>query len=236
MSGILSLYRELYALYHGSLPPQHVFWSCTWIAFALSASVLWYQEFSAKKRVQLSLKRIEEARPRIVPREPNPVSITTVRFGESGRRLFDAPFVRIRFTNDPLHSYPGAMVDGVVAKVRFLRERQVLLEMDGRWSDSDQPSTRDWRQSRNDLLSTNFGIGSEHDLDIAFKDVGTGEVFAWNNDNYNYIDTKKPEHLLTGDLIDVEVRLRGPWVDSCFQFQLRSVPHEGIEVTQPLAP
>ena len=48
MSGVLSLYRELYTLYHGTLPPQRVFWSCTWIAFVLAAGVLWWQEWQAQ--------------------------------------------------------------------------------------------------------------------------------------------------------------------------------------------
>lgn len=36
MSGALSVFREAYSLYHGSIPPQTVFWRCVWLAFILS--------------------------------------------------------------------------------------------------------------------------------------------------------------------------------------------------------
>ena len=134
-----------------------------------------------------------------------------------------------RFVNDPPHPYPNAIAKEIVAKIRFFRAESLLLEIDGRWADSDQPSLRDIRQSRNDLLRTQFAIGEEHDLDIAFRDPVTGTCFAWNNDNYNYPDMRKPEHRMDGDLFRVEVRLRGPWVDESFTFQFRNASG-GLEV------
>jgi hypothetical protein len=47
MSGILSLYRELYGLYVGTLPPRSVFWSSFYFAFVISAAVLWGLEHKA---------------------------------------------------------------------------------------------------------------------------------------------------------------------------------------------
>jgi hypothetical protein len=36
-----SLFRELYGIYSGALPARSLFWSCAWIAFVVSAAVLW---------------------------------------------------------------------------------------------------------------------------------------------------------------------------------------------------
>jgi hypothetical protein len=41
MSGILSIAREVYGLYSGTLPARSLFWSCVWIAFVVSAAILW---------------------------------------------------------------------------------------------------------------------------------------------------------------------------------------------------
>jgi hypothetical protein len=41
MSGGFSLFRELYGLYSGTVPARSMFWSCTLIAFILSAAILW---------------------------------------------------------------------------------------------------------------------------------------------------------------------------------------------------
>jgi hypothetical protein len=41
MSGGSSLFRELYGIYSGRLPARSLFWSCAWIAFVVSAAVLW---------------------------------------------------------------------------------------------------------------------------------------------------------------------------------------------------
>jgi hypothetical protein len=63
-------------------------------------------------------------------------------------------------------------------------------------------------------LETDFRIGAEHDLDIGFRDSQTGQFIAWNNDNYDYQDMKKPEHKLAGELFRVVLRLRGTWDDA----------------------
>jgi hypothetical protein len=95
----------------------------------------------------------------------------------------------------------------------------LLLAIDGRWADSDQPSIRDWRQSRTDLLRAEFGIDEEHSLDVAFRDDQTEEFYAFNNENCHYPLMKKPEHLLVGQRFMVRITLLGPWVDETFEFQ-----------------
>jgi hypothetical protein len=44
MSGILSIAREAYGIYSGTIPARSVFWSSVWIAFALSATISWIIE------------------------------------------------------------------------------------------------------------------------------------------------------------------------------------------------
>ena len=44
MTGALSLLREVYGIYRGAIPPATVFWRCVWIAFILSALVVWLEE------------------------------------------------------------------------------------------------------------------------------------------------------------------------------------------------
>jgi hypothetical protein len=46
MSGSLSLIREVHTLYSGTSPTRSFFWSCVWMAFALSAFFAWWQEHS----------------------------------------------------------------------------------------------------------------------------------------------------------------------------------------------
>jgi len=186
----------------------------------------------AKERTDVNeLRAKEQSRPRLRPKDPNPVSVSTGHINVA-QQPFNVRWVRIRFVNDPEYPSPSASADTVSAKVAFSSNGTLLLEMDGRWSDSDQPSIRDFRQSRNDLLTTSFAIGTEHDLDIAFMDLRTFDLFAWNNDNYNYPEGKKPEHQLMGNNFQIQVRLRGPWIDESFQFEMRSLPKD-VEVTQP---
>lgn len=44
MSGAFSLYRELYGLYVGVIPPKSLFWECMLIAFIISSAIAWVQE------------------------------------------------------------------------------------------------------------------------------------------------------------------------------------------------
>lgn len=55
MSGILAIYRELYALYSGKAPSVSVFWECVWIAFILSSFVAWMQEYWRASTAETSL-------------------------------------------------------------------------------------------------------------------------------------------------------------------------------------
>jgi hypothetical protein len=47
MSGALSVFREVYGLYSGVVPARSLFWSCMYLAFVISATVLWMLEHKA---------------------------------------------------------------------------------------------------------------------------------------------------------------------------------------------
>jgi hypothetical protein len=177
---------------------------------------------SQRDAYRLKLHQIEEAKPRIVLREPHAAYMEPVNIHAVGDVLNNVSFMTVRFVNQPQPPFPNSVARDVRVKLRFFEPMpagRLLLAIDGRWAASDQPSTRDWRQSRTDLLSAEFGIGEEHSLDIAFRDDHSGEFYAFNNENCHYPLMKKPEHLLVGDHFMVRISLLGPWVGETFEFQ-----------------
>jgi hypothetical protein len=176
---------------------------------------------------RLKLHQIEEAKPHITLREPNAAYIEPVKIHAIGDVLNTVSFMTVRFVNKPLGPFPNSVARDVRVKLRFFEPMQggrLLLAIDGRWAATDQPSVRDWRQSRTDLLRTEFGIEEEHTLDIAFRDDQSGEFYAFNNENCHYPLMKKPEHLLVGEHFMVRISLLGPWVDETFEFQFAHDP------------
>ena len=62
MSGGFSIFRELYGIYSGTLPARSLFWSCVWIAFVVSAAILWAMEHKAKEEAE---KKLTDLRPKL---------------------------------------------------------------------------------------------------------------------------------------------------------------------------
>jgi hypothetical protein len=171
---------------------------------------------------RLKLEQIEEAKPHIVLRQPDAAYIEAVTIQAIGNVTNNVSFIKVRFSNKPPVPFPNSVARDVRVKLRFFEPvpgGKLLLAIDGRWADSDQPSIRDWRQSRTDLLRMEFGIEEGHSLDVAFRDDQTGEFYAFNNENCPYPSMKKPEHLLVGQHFRVRISLLGPWVDETFEFQ-----------------
>jgi len=65
------LARELYGMYSGQLPPRSLFWSCTWIAFVVSAAILWVIEHRSTKalRTELDQLKLTPAKIEVTPYE-----------------------------------------------------------------------------------------------------------------------------------------------------------------------
>jgi hypothetical protein len=233
----LKHYLQLLDLFH-SLPP----WE--WVMILLCINFLLLFEGATRtvrdrerknNDLAAKLEIIERLRPRIRPKGLDAAHILSVQFSPPNVVPFIAPSLRVRLINDPEGSSQSAVAKGVGAKIQYSPGEQdgLPLEIDGRWADSDQPSIRDFRQSRNDLLRTDFSIGGEHILDIGFKDPQSGAFFAWNNDVYDYPGFKKPEFRLTGGSIAVEIRLRGPEVDKKFRFSF-VVDNQGLRIVEQL--
>jgi hypothetical protein len=69
------------------------------------------------------------------------------------------------------------------------------------------------------LLRTDFDIGAEHKLDIAFKLLEEDTAYIFNNDSYHFVPTlKNPAFALGPGTYLVRVRLRGIHVDEVFEF------------------
>lgn len=171
------------------------------------------------------LKQIEDTKPRIVLREPGAIHIQEVKPKNrmTGVVTGVLPFVKVRFINKPLGAFPNSIARSISAKISFYGpDAKLLLEMNGRWDDSDEPSSREAGKSRNDLLGADFGIEQEHGLDIAFKDPTFGHVFAFNSDNYDDDGFRKAKHLLLGTEFRVDIKLVGAYVDEAFSFQFAS--------------
>jgi hypothetical protein len=185
---------------------------------------------------RLKLDEIEEAKPHIILREPDAAYIEPVNIQAVGNVVNTVSFMTVRFVNKPHGPFPNAVAHDVRVKLRFFEPLPgggLLLAIDGRWADGDQPSTRDWRRSRTDLLRMDFGVEEERTLDVAFRDDQTGEFYAFNNENCHYPLMKKPEHLLRGQHFTVRISLLGPWVDENFEFQIAN-DWAGTKILQPM--
>jgi hypothetical protein len=187
---------------------------------------------------RLRLQQIDQARPHIVLREQNAEWVEPVHIQAVGNVTNVVSFVRVCFVNKPAGlPFPNSVARDVRAKVRFLEPTpggRLLLAIEGKWADRDQPPVRDWRQHKNDLLKMEFGIEEEHSLDIAFRDDQTGKFYAFNNDNYTYPQMKKPEHLLAGQRFLIRISLLGPWVDQTYEF-LFANDSSGTKIVRPLS-
>lgn len=237
MSGVLSIFREfLLFMAPDKVQEKPLFWACVRIAFVLSAGIAWYLEHRTSSERAARLDQIERAKPKIKLRQPGAVysELTALNFSDKqGRAIvsFNVPFLKVRFVNDPEHSYPATQANGVRAKINYHRcsEDVPVLSIDGRWAESDQPPLYNPAASKAHLLPTTFGHGEEHSLDIAYRDAESGQYFAWNNDNYNYPGFRYDRHRLDGDCFRVEIRLRGDFVDEKFSFTFR-VTQLGFEI------
>jgi hypothetical protein len=177
------------------------------------------------------------ARPKIILKEPNAFYVEQVAQLQGDGNTRFAPFLKVRFINEPEKAEPSAVANEVIAKLKYFRcnesgEYEEFLSLDGRWSESDQPSSLSPLVSKSHLLRSTFGISEEHSLDIAYRNSQNGIHYAWNNDNYKYAGGRYERHQLTGSgCFKVEICLKGPWVDELFMFPFR-IAQWGFDITQ----
>lgn len=233
---------EIQKRYQLNIFLHHWSWQ-TWIAIFACGNflVVLHGAYLAIKRrekerdgLAAKLNEIENTKPRIVLSYPKCEYVENVAFKFGDLVQGVAPIVKIRFINKPSTPSPLGIAKGIRAKISFFSAKDLLLQIDGRWSKSDQPSVKDPRLSRTDLLTVDFGIEEEQDLDIAFREPG-GDFIAWNNDNYDYGDFRKPEHRLPAAKIDAKVLLVGPYVREEFRLSFEKTDSsQGILLTKQI--
>ena len=178
-------------------------------------------------------RTFEEAKPKIVLREPKARHVQQVALSDGRAVIHDVLFIKIRFVNRPARHSESAIARQVSAKVKFFDEGgRLILEMDGRWDDKDQPSGRPFTQTKRALLLADFSFEEEHNLDIGFWDGKAKEFVAFNNDNYNYQTMKKPEHILQGNRFKAEIRLVGVHVDETYTVEFCANDREVIIIDE----
>jgi len=177
------------------------------------------------------LDALEKAKPRIKLKDPDAVYTEPVvqRFKNQHNCVIRTQvdrFLKVRFINDPETSSPSAKAKEIIATIDYYRcpDNAHVLSIDGRWSESTQPSGLSPLESKVGLLPADFVHGQQRSLDIAYRDGHSGKYYAWNNDNYNYVNQSYvyEKHLLDGKHFRVEIRLRGENVDERFSFEFRT--------------
>ena len=210
--GIYLILFVVYLIYHGFRSP----WKLDIDQAEKLASVT-----ARASSLDDKLRRIEEARPNIVMHDPSAEHIQTLPVAFTPGGVMILSFAKVRFVNRPLNSSQRINANKVIAKIKFYDVNNILLlEMDGRWDDSDQPSSLPRGKSRNELLPIDFLVEQAHNLDLAFWDQASREFVAWNNDSCDFPFGRKPQHVLKGDRFKVEVRLVSADLDKTFNFQL----------------
>src|SRR5208282_4118036 len=194
---IATMFRDAFSLetqqkYQLNLLLHHWSWQ-TWIAvFAVvnflvvfrGAGLAITKRENEKKNLVGKLEEIEKAKPRIrLGDYPGGICIANISQTYGEWRSESVPFLSVHFVNDPIGPYPSAKANDVRATINYYRcsDGKHILSVDGRWSDSSQPSALNPLVSKTHLLPVTFGIGEAHSLDIAYRDVQTGQYFAWNN-------------------------------------------------------
>lgn len=177
--------------------------------------------FESREKHDHYVRAVEHSKPHIMRKEPGASHIQEVTWFAGQTAAFSVPFIKLRLVNDPETAEPSAKAHQVAAKITFTdRAGKSVLEIDGRWSESEQPSKRDISQSRLDLLRMDFDIGDERSIDIAFHDLQEDSFYAYNNDSYQYPGVKKPQFKLAENTYDVSVRLRAVHVDKTFRLRI----------------
>jgi len=203
-------------------------WTLSALCFVAANYRVWRQEHDRANTAQAKLIEIDSAKPLIKLRNPDAFYLELVEQGftlENGQKYVQqSPFLKVRFINAPPTSHEKAQAIGIRSSIDYykLPENVHILNIDGRWAETDQPPLLHPLASRDTLLATDLGIGQSTSVDIAYYDTYTSKYYAWNNDNYKHSFAVRPQHLLDGSQFRADIRLRGPNVDARFSVVFRA--------------
>jgi hypothetical protein len=218
----------------GKEPPKSGLLLLLQVCSVLAAWGAWSQERS--KRLDLIGRR----RPRLV-------------IPQSGFRRIDAAFQQkylngdgtllhatsypfrslvLQVDNDPLESSAESVATEVSARLYFLdAEAHELFNIEGRWSDSTQPSNLERHRTPAELKTATIPIGSYRILDLVLKYDHESRCHAVNNESYGFDLFQNPAWRLQEGCHQIRVRLRGPNVDQIFLLNFRNpAGNEPLEV------
>jgi hypothetical protein len=214
--------------------PVAQYWATTWAGistiwlvppfvalFVLALARANYEEYSRVQKGWADASRDLEAITRGAPR------LRAVRYfcdrrrlGYPGLDLGEVCFAHVIVKNDPETPAPTAVAT-VLAEITYQDESgSELLDVRGRWGDTDQPVNRPPTQSTVDLQTVEIGIGMSRELNLAMKYPGDAECYGFSNTTYLVPDWRFPEYRLSGSRFKITVRLRGPYIDTAFAFWL----------------
>jgi hypothetical protein len=89
--------------------------------------------------------------------------------------------------NDPVHPAEQAIARAVIAQLTYAdTTAQSLFEFNGRWGDTEQPTRPG--QPIVQLEPADFQIGTQRELDLAFKYLEDAECYAISNETYRVSD------------------------------------------------
>jgi hypothetical protein len=140
--------------------------------------------------------------------------------GSVYRTIANLSCLHVKFKNDPKQATPNSVARNIRAELEFFDSAgNALCRFQGRWGDTIQPPYLPQGQSPAQVLVTaNFEIGQDRELDIAFKYPDETDCFGMSNETYAYRDWRHPQQKIAARNIRVRVRLRGVGVDSSWDF------------------
>lgn len=221
-SEIAAIVAFIFAVYEHGHDKTIAGWSFLIISillFLLGTYVAWRKEYEVAEK----LRELESTKPRIRLRGPQEAYIEPISQNWQGT-ITKAQFLKLKFINDPECPHHNAVATDVRAHVEYYRssDNKLVQSIEGRWSRSDEPSASSPLQSKTYLLPAKFGIGEEHELDIAYYNETTKRYYVWNNENYKHENFLNPAYLLDGSEFSVDIRLRGTLVDEHYSLRFKS--------------
>jgi hypothetical protein len=130
----------VYALLEGK-SPEWTAWTtiCAGtVLFFVAGFLAWRDEHHRATKAESEVERIAQSRPKLLLKESDSVYVENVSLQRRGIVIATVPFVKVRFINSPDGCFPTSVAKNVRAKIKFYSANSLLLEMDGRWADSDQ--------------------------------------------------------------------------------------------------
>jgi len=141
-----------------------------------------------------------------------------------------AHFVMAVFRNEPKYGTENNHANKVWASISYFDIKGNLLigPIDGRWSGSDHPKTRN---DIDGLLRRQISSdGSNVTLDIAMKPHHQNSWYAYNNNNYFFDNMIDDTRQLKTNVVNVKINLSGERVKKTFWVRINNMNNGGIQI------